>query len=137
MRVLIAFFIGIAATLAWQSYGNTAREMIANSSPRLSWLAPQDEVAQTDSAPTTATASSHDSEEFKEVSASLATLEQKVDQLAAQLVAAQAQMARDLTAKLQASEEGILSKISVPPPQPAAAPVRRPAPPPVQVAPAR
>src|SRR3974377_2311684 len=110
MRVLIAFFIGIAATLAWQSYGNTAREMIANSSPRLSWLAPQDEVAQTDSATTTATAPtapSHHSEEIKDVSASRATLEQKVDQLAAQLVAAQEQMPRDLTANLPASEEAI------------------------------
>jgi hypothetical protein len=39
-RLLIAFCIGIVATLAWQSYGGAAREMIANSSPRLSWLAP-------------------------------------------------------------------------------------------------
>jgi hypothetical protein len=137
MRVLIAFFIGIAATLAWQFYGNTAREMIANSSPQLSWLAPQDAVAQTASATTAPTASSHDSEEFKELSASLATLGQKVDQLAAQFAAAQEQMARDLTAKLRASEQDILDKISMPPPQPAPAPVRRPAPPPVQAAPAR
>jgi hypothetical protein len=133
MRLLIAFFIGVAATLAWQSYGNTAREMIANSSPQLSWLAPQDAVAQTASATTAPTASSLDSEEFKELSASLATLGQKVDQLAV----GQEQMARDLTTKLRASEQDILDKLSVPPSQPAAAPVRRPAPPPVQVAPAR
>src|SRR5215471_4464233 len=120
MRLLVAFFIGVAATLAWQSYGNTAREMIANSSPQLSWLAPQEGVAQTASATTATTAPSRDSEEFKELSASLATLEQKVDQLAAQFVAAQQQMARDLTSKLQASEQDILDKISVPPPQPAA-----------------
>jgi hypothetical protein len=132
MRLLIAFFIGVAATLGWQSYGNTAREMIANSSPQLGWLAPQDAVP-TASATTAPTASSLDSEELKELSASLATLGQKVDQLAA----GQEQMARDLTAKLRASEQDILDKISVPPSQPAAAPVRRPAPPPVQVAPAR
>jgi hypothetical protein len=34
-RLLIAFCIGIVATLAWQSYGGAVREMIANSSPRL------------------------------------------------------------------------------------------------------
>src|SRR3977135_2056299 len=38
---LIMFFIGVAAPLAWQSYGDAAKEMIANSYPQLSWLAPQ------------------------------------------------------------------------------------------------
>ena len=38
---LITFCIGVAATLTWQSYGDAAREMIANSSPELSWLAPR------------------------------------------------------------------------------------------------
>src|SRR5216684_3468699 len=40
-RFLITFCVGVAATLAWQSYGDAAREMIANASPQLSWLAPQ------------------------------------------------------------------------------------------------
>jgi hypothetical protein len=34
-RFLIAFCIGVAATLAWQSYGDAVRKMIASSSPRL------------------------------------------------------------------------------------------------------
>src|SRR5260370_27279754 len=34
VRFLMIFFIGVVATLAWQSYGRTAREMIAR------WLAP-------------------------------------------------------------------------------------------------
>ena len=38
---LIAFCIGIAATLAWQSHGNAVGGMIANLSPQLAWLAPQ------------------------------------------------------------------------------------------------
>src|SRR5882757_4045471 len=46
-RFLITFCVGVAATLAWQSYGDAAREMIANSSPQLGWLAPQAPVAQT------------------------------------------------------------------------------------------
>src|SRR5260370_27118041 len=40
-RYLIAFFIGVTATLAWQSYGDAARDMIVNSYPQLGWLAPQ------------------------------------------------------------------------------------------------
>jgi hypothetical protein len=40
-RFLIAFCIGVAATLAWQSYGDAVRKMIANSSPQLGSLAPQ------------------------------------------------------------------------------------------------
>jgi hypothetical protein len=46
-RFLIAFCIGVAATLVWQSYGDAARQIIANSYPQLRWLAPQTEpVAQ-------------------------------------------------------------------------------------------
>ncbi len=40
-RVLIILCIGVAAILAWRSYGDAARAMIANSSPQLGWLAPQ------------------------------------------------------------------------------------------------
>ena len=47
-RILITFCIGVAATLAWQSYGDAARQMIANSYPQLGWLAPQGApIAQT------------------------------------------------------------------------------------------
>jgi hypothetical protein len=37
-RFLVAVCIGVAATLAWQSYSGMARQMIANSAPRLSRL---------------------------------------------------------------------------------------------------
>jgi hypothetical protein len=40
-RFLIAFCSGVAATLAWWSYGDTARQMIATSYPHMGWLAPQ------------------------------------------------------------------------------------------------
>jgi hypothetical protein len=40
-RVLITFCVGVAATLAWQSYGDAARQIVAKSDPRLGWLAPQ------------------------------------------------------------------------------------------------
>jgi hypothetical protein len=137
MRLLITFCIGVAVALAWQSYGDAAREMIANSSPQLSWLAPQTAVAQTAPDTIAATTSSPGPQELKAVSANLAAVRQKVDQLAAQVVAGQEQMARDFTAKLYATEPDILDKISVPPSQPAAAPVRKPASPPLPLAPAR
>src|SRR6266446_1483723 len=85
MRFLITFCIGVAVTLAWQSYGDAAREMIASSSPQLGWLAPQDAVAQTAPATIAPTASSPDPQELKAVSVDLAEVRQRVDQLAAQV----------------------------------------------------
>jgi hypothetical protein len=58
------------------------------------------------------------------MSLSLASVRQDVDRLAAQLSFGQQQMAGDI-AKLQASEQDILNKISAPP-RPAAAPARKP-----------
>jgi hypothetical protein len=40
-RFLIRFCIGVAATLAWQSYGDAARDIIASSHPQLGRLVPQ------------------------------------------------------------------------------------------------
>jgi len=113
-RFLITFCIGVAATLAWQSYGDSAREMIAGSSPQLSWLAPPAApVAEAPAAP------SPDQEELKEIWLGLAGVRQRVDQIAAQLAAGQEQVTRDIN-NLQAVEQDILDKISAPPPRPAA-----------------
>src|SRR6266571_208279 len=79
-RFVITFCIGVAATLAWQSYGDAAREMIASSSPQLGWLAPQDAVAQTAPAAMAPTASSPDPQELKAMSVDLAEVRQRVDQ---------------------------------------------------------
>ena len=123
-RFLIAFGIGVVATLAWQSYGDAARGMIASSYPQLGWLAP---AAAPD-------ASSPDLQELKAIelkamSTDLAAVRQSVDQLAAQFVARQEEMRREIT-ELHATEQDILAnildKISAPPPRPAPAPVRRP-----------
>jgi hypothetical protein len=133
MRFLITFCVGVAAALAWQSYGDAAREMIASSYPQLGWLAPQAAVAQTVPDPSAAATPSLDGQEFKAISLNLAAVRQRVDQLAA----VQEQMTRDFTTKLHAAEQEILDKISVPPPQPAAAPARKPMPPSSQALPAR
>jgi hypothetical protein len=39
-RLLIAFCSGVAATLAWWSYGDATRQRIASAYPQLLWLAP-------------------------------------------------------------------------------------------------
>jgi hypothetical protein len=98
LRFLIAVGIGVAATLAWQSYGDAAREIIASSYPQLGWRAPQAAAAQ--AAPTTiaAATASLDLQELRTVSLGLAAVRQRVDQLAAQVAAGQEQMTRDFTA---------------------------------------
>jgi len=126
-RFLIIFCTGVAATLAWQSYGDAAREMIANSYPQLSWLAPQAApLAQTASdtpAPAPSATPSPELKQLKEMSLAFATMRQSVDQLAA----SQQQIA-DGVAKLTADQQQLLQKISAPPPRPAAAPARKPVP---------
>jgi len=132
-RVLFTFFVGVGAALAWQSYGDAARKIIANSYPQLGWLAPKTAVAKTALDTTVPATSSPDPQELKAISLGLAAVRQSVDQLAA----GQEQMTRDFSTKLQAAEREILDKIAVPPPQPIAAPIRKPVTPPLQVAPLR
>jgi hypothetical protein len=125
VRVLIIFGIGVAATLAWQSYGDAAREMIANSSPQLGWLAPQAAaLAQTTpntAAPAAPATPSTDVQQLATMSLNLAAVRQGMDQLAARQ-----QQVADAIIKLQAAEQDILNKISAPAPQPTAAPARKP-----------
>ena len=154
-RFLITFCIGVAATLAWQSYGDAAREMIANSSPQLGWLAPQAApVAQTAPdmiAPAAPAAPSPDQQQLNPMSPDqqqlnptsldLDAVRQSVDRIAAsqeqitrtvdQLAAGQEQLTREI-AKLQAINQYILYKSSEPPPRPAPVPAPKPAPRPSQ-----
>ena len=100
LRSLVMFCIGVGATLAWQSYGDAARAMIANLSPQLGWLAPQTApIAQTaPEEPAPKTASSN----LQQFALDFASVRQSVDQLASQLAASQRQMGSDI-AKLQAA----------------------------------
>jgi hypothetical protein len=125
VKLLITFFIGVALTLAWQSYGDAARVIMANSSPQLSWLAPQITVAQTAPFTIASTTSFPDPQELKAMSADLTAVRQKVHQLAAQVTASENHMTREFANKLQIATEDILDKISVLPWQPGAARVRK------------
>ena len=126
VRFLILLGIGIGTTLAWQSYGDAARAMIANSSPQLGWLAPQT-APVVPIAPAPAGAASSD---VQQLAFGLAAVRQSVDQLTAQLAAGQGQMGGDI-AKLQADQQEILHKLSAGPPRPTAVPAHKP----IQVAP--
>jgi len=99
------FFIGVVATLAWQSYGRAAREVVAT------WLAPGP-VGQAAPIPF-ADASSDD---FRAMSRSLAALRDGVDKLAA-----------DIT-KLQATRQGTPDTASAHRPSSAEVPMQKPAP---------
>jgi hypothetical protein len=82
-------------------------------------------------------APSVDDERLKAVAADLAAVRQSVEQLAGQVASGQQQVSGEIAklgdeiGKLQATEQDILNRIPPPLPQrPAAAPARRPAPPP-------
>jgi hypothetical protein len=115
VRFLVIFFIGVAATLAWQFYGATTREVMASWSPHLAWLAPPPAPASTSP------------EQLVAMSRGLAVMRQDVDKLAA-----------DIT-KLQAIQQGTVDRTAASPPSPAVAPGRKPAqqPPPVRAPSAR
>jgi hypothetical protein len=122
-RSLITFAAGIATAVAWQSYGDAARRIIADAYPRLVWIAPPVAMART--APTAIGPATDvlDPQEMKTISFDLAKMSQKVDQLAA----AQEQTTREIT-KLQAVEQYVLYKNIEPPPAAAAPPPPAPKP---------
>ena len=122
-RFLIVFCVGVCTILAWQSYGDAARAMIANSSPQLGWLAPQT-APVVPIAPAPAGAASSD---VQQLAFGLAAVRQSVDLLTAQLAAGEGQMGADI-AKLQADQQEILHKLSAGPPRPTAAPAHKPVP---------
>ena len=124
-RLVIIFCVGVGTTLAWQSYGDTARATIAKSSPQLGWLAPQTAPVSPSTSKVVAPASAASSD-VQQLTFGLAAIRQSVDLLVAQLAAAQ-QMGSDI-GKLQADEQAILHKLSATPPRPAAAPAPKPAP---------
>jgi hypothetical protein len=78
-RVLMIFFIGFAAGIAWQSYGGAGRKAIAGWSPHLDWVAPA------------ATPAGNSAERLKAASLALAAVRQSVDRLTAELNKLQAE----------------------------------------------
>jgi hypothetical protein len=110
-RFVMAVAIGVGSTLAWQAYGDAAREKIAGAYPQLAWLAPR-EAASTGSAVAGRPAAD---QQLQELSLGLAAMRQRVEQLSLQVSSSQDQLTRDIVAKLQASERDILDKMAAQP----------------------
>jgi hypothetical protein len=95
VRFLIIFCIGISATLVWQSYGDPAREAIANSYPQLSWMAPQAEPVAQNAPGMIGLAAPIASSPDQQPSAILLDLEavrQSIDRIATSVASSQEQM---------------------------------------------
>src|SRR5262245_39510109 len=120
-RFFIAVLIGVGATLAWQSYGDEAKEMVRASAPSLAWLLPNSTKSPRDDQVSTVAyvTSAEVAQQLKPVALDLSYVRRGIDQLAIrieQLAARQEKMARDV-AILPAVEQDIREKLS-PPPQP-------------------
>jgi hypothetical protein len=96
VRFLVIFCAGVSATLAWQSYGDQVREMIASSYPQLSWLASQAESvpqnAPDESGLASRTASSPDQQQPNAISLDLHAVRQAIDRIAISIASSQEQM---------------------------------------------
>jgi len=142
-RILITICVGVAAILAWQSYGDAARQFIASSYPQAGWLAPRTAPIAYSAPGTNGLAAqiapSPDQQRLNAMSLDLDAIRQNVDRIAItqeqitrnvdqlttrqermtrnvdQLAAGQERMTREIS-KLQAIEQQIK-----PPPRPAPA----------------
>ena len=122
---MIVFSVGIAATLAWQTYGDAARQLIA---PAAS--APDQQQINAVSLDLDSVRRSIDGLAIA-IGTSIATSQAQITRSVDQLAAGQEQMTREIT-KLQAVERYVLYKNSDPPPRPAPAQLPKPAPRPSQ-----
>ena len=141
---LLAICIAVAATVAWQSYGQPAKRMIATSAPKLGWSPEAKQMIANwvqqlgwtkqsggpeGAPPTVANVSkappalSPDPRQMQQIEADVVAMRQAVEQIAA----GQDQMAGQIT-KLQAAEEETLAKIAAPPAKRPATPARKPTP---------
>lgn len=150
-RYLVAICVGVGGTLAWQSYGETTKQVIATRAPDIGWSPESKQMIATwvqelgltkppgesetaafqviapQAVPVAAiasnvpAASAVDPEQVREIALGLTAMRQSLDQIAA----GQDQMAREI-AKLQTANVQIPEKIPTPAPQPAVTGARRP-----------
>jgi hypothetical protein len=117
-RFFIAVLIGVGGTLAWQSQGDAAREMVVARAPTLAWLL----SVSTTKSPAVAATSPDPVQLLEPLASNLDVVRRSVEQLAAK----QDQMAQNI-ATLQAIEEDIREKMSLSPSQ-QTAPIPQPKP---------
>jgi uncharacterized phage infection (PIP) family protein YhgE len=107
----IIFCIGVAATLAWQSRGDAAREAIASAFPQLGWLAPQSVPVTQNTpdvfVPAASAAPSPDQPQLTAMPLDLDAMRQSVDQIAT----GQGQMTRSV-GQIAASQEQMVQMVN-------------------------
>src|SRR5882724_6408242 len=108
-RFFIAVLIGVGGTLAWQSHGDAAREMVVARAPTLAWLF----SVSTTKSPAVAATSPDPVQQLEPLASNLDVVRRSVEQLAAK----QDQMAQNI-ASLRTVEEDIRQKMSSTPPSP-------------------
>jgi len=144
-RFAATFCIGVAATLAWQPYGDAAREMVSNSSQQLGWLAQQagpGMISFLSPGLRPANGVATDLDAVRERVDRIASSQDQVARTVAQLTAGQGQIAQEIS-KIREVEQYLLYKTSykeaeykaadalpqpvpIPVPAPAHKPPRRP-----------
>jgi hypothetical protein len=118
-RFLMMFVLGAAAALVWQSsYGHAAREIVAEWSPQLRWLAPQTETG--DAAPDRI---EQITRSVDRIASDMAVGQQQITRSIDHLAAGQEQMATEIIRLQAISQFG--SKSQEPPPHPASVPMRK------------
>jgi hypothetical protein len=129
-RFFIAVLIGVGATLAWQSHGDDAKQIVRTWAPSLAWLLPVStttspadgpasarNAALPQSAPLTQSAAPASAavgelaQQIEPITHALTIVRRSLEQIAAK----QEQMAQNI-ATLQAAEQDIRQKMSSPPP---------------------
>ena len=130
-RFFIAVLIGVGATLAWQSHGDDAQQMVRTWAPSLAWLlaVSTTKPSSDDQGSTTATSAELE-QQLKPLTLDLAIVRHSLEQLAVkieQLGVKQEQMVQNITT-LQAVEQDITQKISSPLQSRAATPRKPPQP---------
>jgi septal ring factor EnvC (AmiA/AmiB activator) len=124
-RILITICVGVAAILAWQSYGDASRRIIASWYPQAGWLAPPTAPIAYSAPGTTGLAAqvapSPDQQRLNAMSLDLDAIRQNVDRIAItqeqitrnvdQLTARQERMTRNVD-QLAAGQERMTREIS-------------------------
>src|SRR6266849_412597 len=108
-RFFIAVLIGVSATLAWQTNGDAARDVVVAHAPLLGWLF----SVSTTKSPAVAATAPDSAQQLEPLASNLDVVRRSVEQLAAK----QEQMAQNIAALL-AVEENIRQKMSSTPPSP-------------------
>ncbi len=109
-RFFIVVLIGVGATLAWQSHGDEAKEMLLARAPSLGWLLP----VSTTKSPAVVTNSPDLMQQLAPLASNLDVVRRNLELVAAR----QEQMSQNI-ATLQAVEQDIREKKASPPPTPA------------------